>query len=147
MTRRSAIAAVGLSMASACTWRHRRPAAAMPSTPVDPDVAARAAAVQREQTLVTGYDHALLVAPSLAPRLAPLRADHVAHLAALGSSPGPAAAAAPVAQVPAAVLRQLRSLEHSAADSHAAAAVTSSRRLAPLLASLAACEASHGVAL
>ena len=147
MTRRSAIAAAGVSLASACTWRHRRPPAALPTAPVDPDVAARAAAVQREQALVTGYDQALLAAPSLASRLAPLRADHVAHLAALGATPPVASSAPHVAQLPAAVLRGLRSLEHSAADGHATAAATTSRRLAPVLASLAACEASHGVAL
>ncbi|MGB8651988.1 MAG: hypothetical protein WCD35_15150, partial [Mycobacteriales bacterium] len=45
----------------------------------DPDLALAAAAVAREQALLSAYDEALAAAPALAGELGPLRADHAAH--------------------------------------------------------------------
>jgi hypothetical protein len=170
LTRRNALTSAGLALIAACT-------PGKPPTPapiVDPDDALKASAVAREQALLSAYDNALTVLPTLAARLAPLRADHAEHLAALGVPPSPGASAAspgpsvaspssaasslpsspptgaastPAGQTPQAVLQRLAELERTAATGHATGALTASRRLAAILASLAACESSHLVAL
>jgi hypothetical protein len=156
LTRRSALASAGLALVTACTRRTARPARVL-----DPDEALKAAAVVREQALLNAYDDALRTAPALAARLAPLRADHAEHLAALSgaaspgapatsgaaSTPSTGAASTPGGQPPQAVLHALATLERTAATGHTADALIASRRLAPVLASLAACEASHLVVL
>lgn len=136
-----------------------------PPPPPDPDLALHRAAVEREQALLAAYDTAALAAPGLAPKLAAVRAEHAAHLDALeaadpapaptGSpSPSPSGSVEPSAPAPppapadpATVLAGLVALEADAATAHGAAAVTASRELAAVLATLAASEASHGVAL
>jgi len=129
------------------------PSSAPPSAPssapaaVDPDVALRAAAVERELALLAAYDDVL--ADAAAPALLALRAEHAEHLAAL--DPAVAVPAAPVARErrgpsPRATTR-LRAAEREAAAAHVADALPASRALAPLLASLAAAEAAHGVVL
>lgn len=137
-TRRGLLGLLALAPAAvACTSSSEpdRPA------PVDPDVALRAAAVVRERALLAAYDAALAARPDDA-RLAPLRAEHQAHLEALeGASPSGTpspAAAAPV---------DLAAAEREAAAAHAAATAQASPGLAALLAQLAASEASHPVAL
>lgn len=135
LTRRAVLAGAGGLLLTACTGR-RTPAAR--PTP-DPDVALRAAAVARERALLAAYDAHLAATPALAARLAPLRADHLAHLQALGAGPVPGPAPAP--------LPVLADLERRTAEGHAQDCVTASRRLAPVLASLSACEASHLVVL
>ncbi len=60
-----------------------------PPPPPDPDDLLRAAAVARERALLLQYDAAARGVPSLAVRLAPVRADHEAHLAALLGTPAP----------------------------------------------------------
>jgi hypothetical protein len=129
-----------LTETAACT--SHRPAHAV----VDPDVAVRAAAVAREVELLSAYDEALAAAaPGASAELAAVRADHEAHLAALGA-PSPAASPSASAQVPASP-GALAARERSAAAAHAADALRASRPLAALLASMAASEASHLVAL
>lgn len=127
-----------------------------PPLPPDPDDLLRAAAVERERSLLQEYDAVLLVLPALAPRLSPLRAQHAEHLAVLldPASPSPAAssAATPPPEVPppptaAAALTGLVAAERAAADAHATAALEASRELAGLLAALAASEHSHPVEL
>jgi hypothetical protein len=143
LTRRHLLATTGLAGVAACT--HSK---AVPRPPrLDPDVALRAAAVTRELALVAAYDAALAAHPALAARLTPLRADHVTHLAALHpptttETTTPTATAAP-ALVPVPAGTPLAHLERTAAAAHAAAALIASRKLAPVLASLAACECSH----
>lgn len=142
LSRRHALGSAAAALLAACTSRPR------PPHPVDPDDALVAAAVLRELALLAGYDAAAAAAPTLRARLAPLRADHLVHLTALGGiepTPGPA----PVAgtRPPAQVLQQLRIQEHTAAVAHAEACVKASRTLAATLASLAACESSHGAVL
>jgi glucose dehydrogenase len=50
----------------------------------NPDVVLAQAAATRERVLLATYDAALAAVPALTGRLGPLRADHAAHLAALG---------------------------------------------------------------
>ena len=158
-TRRQLLGAGALLLVAGC---REAPTPATP--PVDPDDALRAAASERERVLLRAYDAALLAAPSLAARLAPLRAEHVEHLTALA---GPRASGGPVAQAPtgspaasappapappapappAAVLAGLVRAEQSAAAGHGGAVGGASRPLAALLAVLAASEASHPVVL
>jgi hypothetical protein len=103
-----------------------------------------------EQRLLNVYDGALHDHPELAGRLRPLRSNHAAHVAALQQAMGlpaapenPAAAASLPAASPAATLAALRSLEHAAVLARTASAIRASGGRAALLASLAACSASH----
>ncbi|HVM28289.1 MAG TPA: hypothetical protein VM433_11560 [Mycobacteriales bacterium] len=134
-----------------------------------PDVVLADQAALRERRLIAAYDAVMQRAPELAERLAPLRAQHAEHLAALGVPALPAPAAAPAAAAPtaeptgpptpapvappplpddpAALLPALADLERRAATAHAGAAVRSGRGLAVVLASAAASEASHPLAL
>lgn len=147
---RRALLGGGLVLLSACTTE------AGPPPPRDPDDLLRAAAVEREEALLREYDAVLLVLPSLAARLIPLRVQHAEHLAALRGpstpSAAPSSSATPVPQVPppstaAAALAGLMAAERSAGDAHASAALEASRELAGLLASLSASEHSHPVEL
>ena len=124
--------------------------------PVDPDVALRAAAVDRELQLLVRYDALLQQQPDLAARLAPLRAEHAAHLTALGEPEQPATGApAPPGAGPAETapvtgpggLPGLVQAERAAAAAHVVATSSASAPLAAVLAQLAASEASHPVAL
>jgi hypothetical protein len=134
-TRRQLLSAAALLPVAACT------SSAEPAK-IDPDDAIRAAAVERELTLIGQYDAYLSTsAPAKATAtLAAIRADHAAHLTALGHR---------LPSAPATVARppSLIAAERAAAAAHAAAALDASPELAALLASLAASEASHPVAL
>jgi hypothetical protein len=128
MSRRSLLAGLAVAPVAACTSGSSAPAR------VDPDVALRAAAVAREVDLVALYD---ALPPT--PVHAALRAEHVEHLRALGAVLPSARPTHPDPQpVPA---------ERAAAAAHAADALRAGRGLAAVLASLAASEASHPVAL
>ncbi len=153
LTRRGALAlGAGLVLGGCTSGSTARP------DPVDPDVALAELARVREQTLLDAYAAAALAHPQLASRLTVLRAEHEVHLAAVATSaPSPPASPAvssavslvapPVVDSPSARLAALRNLETAMSRSHALAAVTASRTLAPVLASLAACEASHAAVL
>ncbi|MDP3711395.1 MAG: hypothetical protein Q8R60_02770 [Mycobacteriales bacterium] len=166
LTRRTLLLSGALPLA-ACT-----DAPAPQPAPVDPDIALRDAAAARERRLLQEYDAALAAVPSLAAVLAPLRADHVAHLTALsptgtpspgppspgqtstptpaGSSSGPLPAAALPTAAPArraAVLARLVAAERAAATAHATDALAASTALTGLLGQLSACERSHPVVL
>ncbi len=160
-TRRTVLRAGLVLPLAACTAGREAPA---PLPPPDPDRALRAAAVDRERALLAAYDAALLATPSRAALLRPLREEHAAHLEALlaldpartsappgaGSGSGrpgaPPGTAAPAPPAPAAPV-DLAAAEAAASTAHADAVPAASRGLAGLLASLAAAEASHGVAL
>lgn len=144
---------------TACTSVGDDPAA--PAAAPHPDVVLADEAALREQRLLAAYDAAAALVPTLAERLLPLRAEHAEHLAALGvpelPAPAPAdpsAAPTPVAPTapplpadPPALLAALADLERSASTAHADACVRAGRGLAVVLASAAASEASHPVAL
>lgn len=135
--RRQLLSSAALLTVAACTSSEGRP-----ERP-DPDDLLRDAAVVRERALLAMYD---AVPVGLRAKVAATRTDHEAHLAALL---GPAASpvTAPASQAPAIALPALVTAERAAAAAHATAALTASGPLAMLLASLAACEASHPVAL
>ena len=146
-TRRQVLVA-GVALTAACTTK---------STPQrhEPtrDERLRAEAVAREQALVEAYEPALEAHPELARLLSPVLADHAVHLYTLGGARPVVPTAPPAARSRAAVLRDLVAREKEAGLAHAAAAelaetdVSCGRVLAPLLASLAASEASHAAVL
>lgn len=138
-SRRQVLAAAAVGPIAACT-------APTPPPPVNPDDARRAAAVLREQGLLAAYDALLAATPALTAKLTGLRAEHTAHLAALGGAPG-STVPSPAVSSQVVTVTQLVAMERGAAAAHAADALTASRLLAPVLASLSASESSHIVAL
>ncbi|MDP9183126.1 MAG: hypothetical protein M3P04_10175 [Actinomycetota bacterium] len=156
-TRRQLLLGVTASALAACTTDKPTKSAA----PTLDDIL-RSEAVARERGLVDAYQAALLDRPELTPALAPLLAEHAAHLAALQPVPSPtptpdastgSPSPTPRARPRQTVLRELALQEKRAAAAHANAAERAEsatgcdRVLAPLLASLAASEASHAVVL
>ena len=155
--RRALLAGAALLPLAACTTE---PA---PPPPPDPDDLLRGAAAGRERALLAEYDRLLTVLPALTTRLLPLRAEHAEHLLALTGPPptgSPTATPSPTAsplplppEVPpppttADALAALLAVEQSAGGAHTADALAAADRdLAGLLASLAASESSHAVAL
>lgn len=111
-------------------------------------------ALERELALVADLDRALRNGTGPAALLRAVRADHVAHAAALRSSaaglsataPGPSATATSPSMPPAAAptLARLRAAEAAAARATAADAAALTGADAALLASISACEATHG---
>jgi hypothetical protein len=168
-----ALAGLAAPVLAACTPSN--PFVPAPPAPVPPDVVAADRAAERERELLAAYDAAMLLAPQLADRLLPVRGEHAAHLAALGrpevpavpavpaspagdptaaatptASPSPAPPAVPAPPLPAdpaALLVALAELERRAATAHGAAAVRAGLGVGAVLASVAASEASHVVAL
>ena len=128
-----------------------RPSGTGPATGAPPDAAAalRAAAGERERTLLALYDEVLSAGTAREELVRALREEHAAHLVALGlPSPDPAPAPAPAARSRRPDARQrLDSAERRAADQHARDAVAAPRELAAVLAQLAAAEDSHRTAL
>lgn len=148
-TRRAVLGSGLAGLLSACT--PARPHRTVPAPP-DPDLALSAAAAARERTLLAAYDSVLASTPALAAQLQPVRAEHLAHLFALGAPAFQVAGHPPSASprppaAPSAARARLAVHERRAAAAHAADALSASRRLAPVLASLAASEASHHEAL
>lgn len=140
---------VGLVGLLAACSSDDRPATA-PSPPPDPDLARADEAAERERRLLAAYDAAVVLAPQLSAQLTPLRAQHAEHLAALGVPerlPPALPAPPPLPSDPPALLAALAELERDTATVHGDAAVLAGRGLAVVLASLAASEASHPVAL
>ena len=104
------------------------------------------AARDAERALIAAIDASLAHEATLRTHLAPIRADHSAHLAALeaaiGAYPTPAAMPA-VARAAPLDRAGLRAAERTAAAHGAQRAAVLTGRSATLLASIAACEASH----
>ena len=111
------------------------------------------AALAREQQLVHGIDAAIRADPTLGVRLTPLRADHTAHLQLLQGlssryGPTPAGGSGSSATTPTPTgVAGVRRAEIAASRATAAAALTAAGGYAGLLASIAACEATHAVVL
>ena len=171
-TRRALLlggAAGGAALLAGCTGDDGPPE---PPPPPHPDLVLADEAAVRERTLLQAYDLALQQRPDLAPLLAPLRAEHAEHVAALdvpeletpapagtgttAPSPGGTSSPTPTASTPtppllpadpAAVPAALAELERSTAAAHAEAVLRAGRGLAVVLASAAASESSHAVAL
>lgn len=136
----------------ACT-PDERTAAPSPS-PVDPDAALITAAQARERALLAAYRVEAVRLPHLATELQAFADDHIEHLMALGGEPGtllptpPTAAQRADSSRPAVAARKrLAALERIAGAEHAKAAGTASLKLAPVLASMCACESAHAAVL
>ena len=109
-------------------------------------------AVTAEQNLIWIYDKVMSAYSGLAATLAPLRAEHAAHLAQLRARvveppgkqvPGTVTARPPVAATQAAALAQLRAAEQAAVNAQMGRLATAPGSLAQLYASIAACESTH----
>ena len=149
------------------------------SAPPQPTVSALSAdqlvaqrVARAEQELLAAYDAVAVAHPELTGRLAPFRANHVAHLnglvpGATSSTAGPpnpaptsggalsllpagtAAASTPPSSPPAstAILRELADLERTAAQARITDVATTSGSLARFVASIGGCEAAHAALL
>jgi len=112
-------------------------------------------ALAREQQLLDGLDAAIRADPTLGARLAPLRADHTAHLQVLqdvssryGPTPATSGGSSATTSAPAPTgVVGLRRAALAASRASAAAALTAAGGNAGLLASIAACEATHAAVL
>lgn len=147
-TRRTLLGAALVVPLAACSPSGDRPPGPCGTEAVDPDVALRTAALDRETALLASYDLALAAFPRFAAQLGPIRAEHAAHLAALQEPAAlitPTPAGSPVGATP--TIGTLVAAERAAAQAHAVGARTASPALAQVLASLAASEASHEIAL
>jgi hypothetical protein len=143
---------LGTGLLSGCTAAGDAP---------EPDAVADALAAlwAGERRLVDRYEAVLGRFPALAPRLASVRDDHLAHADALRSvlearrSPTAGVSASATAGPPAvpataaAALAELAGAEAAAASASTSACLRAQGDAAALLASIAACEASHLVVL
>ncbi|MEV3861013.1 hypothetical protein AB0J38_42730 [Streptomyces sp. NPDC050095] len=115
----------------------------------------RALAARESADLLGQYDEALAALPSLAPRLAPLRAEVDRHVKAFGGAPRPtrptqpsgstAPTTPPVGEKD--VLKALAAAERTLSDRRLGALVDAPAELARLLASVAAAGAGHAYLL
>jgi hypothetical protein len=159
VTRRGVLAGLLSAVVTAPTWgctdRGSRP---LPQHRPDPDAGLRTAVVADKQALLDRYSATVRRHPGLRTRLAPLQADHVAHLQALGGPATPAATATgsptptrPAEAVPAdprAAVQLLERTERAAAARRIAQCVRAvDGRLAELIASVGAAEAVHAAVL
>ena len=113
-------------------------------------------AVSAEQNLIWIYNKTLARYSALRPTLAPLLAEHQAHLAQLTARvveppgrkvPGTVTARPPLAATAAGALAQLRDAEQAAVTRLLSRLGGASPSLAQLYASIAASEATHATAL
>ncbi|MCX2181525.1 hypothetical protein KV205_13425 [Streptomyces sp. SKN60] len=142
----------------------RRPTAAERAAAAEAALRRRSATAGRD--LVLRYDAVIDGHPSLAARLAPLRASAAAHVKALAEggtapAPGPSATASGTASPspsrslalvrvpadPAAALKDLAAAVRATADTHTATLLTAPPEYARLLASVAAAGAAHAYLL
>ena len=137
---------------SACTSSaNSDPNAPPPTGADDPDFELRGTVVAAEVALIAAYDATIKAHAGLRATLQPLRDNHAAHLAAvnIGSAvaiPTPAPPAIP--DSPRAAVRQLASMEGTAATERGANCLTASRwQFARELSLIGASEASHHAAL
>jgi hypothetical protein len=155
LPRRTLLAALGAIAAGALgagCERDRRGSATGTPSPAPPDPLLADLADERD--LLARYDAVAAAHPALASRLAPLRDDHREHAAALARALGDAAPGAPSDSVPAptpgtpgAALAALATAERDAARRNTRSCLTAPADRAALLASIAACEATHEVLL
>ena len=105
-------------------------------------------ALNRELALVADLDAALRRGAGPAAALQAVRADHTAHAGALRSTlaayPGPAPTPSSTTPSPTPTLARLRAAELAAAHAAAAESAALTGADAALLASISACEATHG---
>ena len=155
-TRRSVLAASAVVPLLAVAGCGAQP---VTSAAARSDVAILRSAIAAKQHIAGLYTAALATFPALAGHLDPLLADNLAHLAALRRrlieparssrrrARGAASPRPPVYPSRAAALTALRAAERAAATAHVAQLQAVTPSLAQLLASIAACEATHVAAL
>jgi hypothetical protein len=134
----------------------QRPAALSAPPPLPDRTVMLLHAVTAEQNLIALYRRAASAHAGLGRGLAPLLAEHQAHLDQLRSRvieppghrvPGPAATAPAIAATPDGALRQLRRAEQTAVATLLSRLGGASPSLAQLYASIAAAESTHVIAL
>lgn len=147
----AAVAAVGTGCSADATGADGKGGAdARQQAAVPPGTAEQARAARDSADLLGRYDAAAAAHPSLAARLAPLRAEVARHVEAFGGTL-PAAGARPSAAGAATTAKEalaaLAAAERTLAGSRAATVLTVPGGLARLLASVAACGAGHAALL
>jgi hypothetical protein len=135
------VVSAGGGVGAAALRHHRKP----PAPVVPPAVLVQALVAER--TLLASVEAASAAQPLHRTLLSQLTEDHQAHeqalVATLRAYPGAASAAQPSALGPVPALAALRTAEQLAAQAAAARALQVSGSDAALLASIAACEATH----
>jgi hypothetical protein len=153
-TRRAALAGM-LGAAAAPVAAGCRPFGGRDQEPT-PDEVIRDRVLAGKRTLLEQYAATLERHPGLRTRLAPLRAEHEAHVTALNGSPKPTPTASSAGASPAppsvpatagAALAKLATAERAAADARLADLAGASPRLARVLAAMGGCEAAHAALL
>ena len=174
-SRRSVLRGLsGLGVGVLATGCTKAPAADLPSPRRESDrvraidLAVVGSALAVSQDLANRYAAAVAAFPELAGILAPLAAEHAAHVAALDTTPSSASAAAstestaPTSPVPTGpavpavpavpatpgdAIAALTAAERASAAARVADLLPSSPAVARLLASIAACQATHAAVL
>jgi hypothetical protein len=159
--RRSVLAAAAMTFPLLAAGCKGVGALGTPPLPL-PDVAVLDHAIAAEKLMIARYHAAISGSPAQAAFLAPLLAQHRAHLARLRSrlldpratvqagSPSPRAAASPgslATSAPAVALAALQAAEQDAASALVRHLAEVTPSFAQLLASIAASEASHALLL
>ena len=150
-SRRVVLASAGAVVLAGCTGSTDQP-----EPRPDPDLQLRDRVAAEVDDLVRTYAAATLAHPALTDRLAPLAAEHQAHVAALrgpqpsrsarpAGSPSPAAPEVPGSSTE--TVAWLAGIERRAARRRARQTATAGPDLARLLASVGACESVHAVLL
>jgi hypothetical protein len=134
----------------------RRPEGLAAPPPLSADVRSLFAAVAAEENLISLYQRTMAAYSGLAPTLAPLLAEHWAHLAQLRNRiieppgkaiPGKATSAPPIPATRAGAVAGLAAAERAANTAQLRRLAGAAPSLAQLYASIAASEATHVTAL
>ena len=142
-----AVAALAMTAAGCSKGADGASDADAPPRAAEPGVAERAQAARDSAALAGRYDAVTAAYPSLAGRLAPLRAEVARHVTAFGGVvPAPSAGTAAPAP-PAAELAALAGAERTLADRRAKVLLEVPGELARLMASVAAAGAGHAALL
>jgi hypothetical protein len=149
--------AVGVGALAAlpgCTSGPRAPDPASPRREPDPDIAVVARALTASVELARRYAATAAALPELSGVLGPLAGEHAAHIDALGGAPTPVPTAprpAPSSPAPpmgpTEALAALAAAERASAAARVADLLPASPAVARLVASIAACQATHAMIL
>jgi hypothetical protein len=146
---------IGVPVVSACDPVRTHLGSTPSASPTISDTARTlTAAIATERGLLAQYDAVIAAAPALRPRLAPIAAEHRAHLDALealdaapSAQPSEAPSTGTPAATPVAAVAGLIRAERAAARALSAASLSQPADVAVLMGSIAASESSHLVVL